>query len=77
MRISVTTVMVILVLLAVSITAADAAMSSANYRIETTVLSGGGTWVKFCSAADKAKGIEIVGNGELKMLNGGQMKIYE
>ena len=42
MRISVTTVLVILALLAVSITAAGAAMSSANYRIETTVMSSGG-----------------------------------
>jgi hypothetical protein len=37
----------------------------------------GGNWVKFCSAADKDKGIEIVGDGELKMQNSGQIKIYE
>jgi len=37
----------------------------------------GGNWVKFCSAADKGKGIEIVGSGELRMRNGGQIKIYD
>jgi hypothetical protein len=36
-----------------------------------------GSWVKFVSAADKGKGIEIVGGGELRMRNGGQIKIYE
>lgn len=39
--------------------------------------AGGGNWIKFCSAADKNKGIEIVGSGELKMQNSGQIKIYE
>ena len=39
--------------------------------------ASGGNWVKFCSAADKGKGIEIVADGELKMQNGGQIKIYE
>ncbi|MEE4111943.1 MAG: hypothetical protein V2I40_03950 [Desulfobacteraceae bacterium] len=39
--------------------------------------SSGGSWVRFVSAADKGRGIEILGTGELRMLNGGQMKIYE
>ena len=39
--------------------------------------AGDGTRTRFVSAADKGKGLEIVGDGQLKMRNGGQMKIYE
>jgi hypothetical protein len=39
--------------------------------------AGDGTRTRFVSAAYKGKGLEIVGAGQLKMRNGGQMKIYE
>jgi hypothetical protein len=39
--------------------------------------TGTGTRTRFVSAADKGRGLEILGAGELKMLNGGQLKLYE
>ena len=38
---------------------------------------GDGSFVKFVSAADKNRGIEMINGGELKVMNGGQIKIYE
>jgi hypothetical protein len=51
------------------------AMLTANGPLNAN--AGTGVRVKFVSAADKGKGIEIVGSGELRLLNGGQIRIYE
>ncbi len=42
-----------------------------------TANASGGTRVSFVSAADKNKGVHIESTGQLKMLNGGQIRIYE
>jgi hypothetical protein len=39
--------------------------------------TGSGTEISFVSAADRSKGIKVKPSGELKVTNGGQIKIYE